>query len=257
MGNLRQSIASLTEGLRLSPENHDGYFNRGTSYFQLGDLESAITDFSNVIRLAPNDEAAYYWRGISHEEAGRQAEAIADYRQFLALSQDENARTEIEQRLSQWNEGARNAVKDRRVAADDRQRTTQIQSRGPDQESELYGLIAALGDRTLHSTWFGSGVECYGEKAEELYAFTDQNMPIEGGDFVRIASGIRQTIQGDFQAFDPGATSHWIFIRAWDGSGFYIETDDPEVERQLKEYFQAIEEVDGASPPYVGLFIRI
>jgi tetratricopeptide (TPR) repeat protein len=270
MGHFRQSVTSLTEGIRLAPENPDGYFNRGTSFFQLGNLESAIDDFSNVIRLSPGDDAAYYWRGISNEEAGRQGEAIADYRQFLALSRDANARAEIEQKLSQWTEGDRNGpgtvrlkpyqdryVRDRSVVPDDRQKTDQVPSEAPDQELDLYSLIVALGERALHSTWFGSGVDCYGEKAEDLYAFTDQNRPIEGHDFLRIASGIRQTIQGDFQAFDPGSTSHWIFIRAWDGSGFYIETDDRQIEEQLKSYFQAVEEVEGADPPYQGLFIRI
>ena len=260
MGNFRQSIASFTEAIRLAPQNPNGYFNRGTSYFQLGDLESAIDDFSNVIRLSPGDEAAYYWRGISNEEAGRPREAIADYRQFLALSQDENARAEIEQKLRagrEWNEGDRNGVKDRSVVPNERQKTNQVQPEKSDREPDLYELIVALGERALHSTWFGSGLECYGENAEDLYALTDQNRPVEGGDLLRIASGIRQTIKGDFQAFDPGATSHWIFIRTWDGSGFYIETDDPQVEKQLKAHFQAVEQVEGADPPYESLFIRI
>jgi tetratricopeptide (TPR) repeat protein len=238
MGNLRQSIASLTEGIRLAPRNPNAYFNRGTAYLQQGDLESAIADFSNVIRFSPGDEAAYYWRGISNEEAGRQQDAIADYGQFLALSQDANARAEIEQRLSRWKEG-------------------KINSEKPDQKPDLYELIIALGDRVLHSTWFGSGVDCYGEKAEELYALIDQNRPIEGHDLLRIASGIRQTIKGDFQAFDPDATSPWIFIRAWNGSGFYLETDDPQMEKQLKAHFQAVEQVEGADPPYESLFVPI
>jgi len=257
MGNFRQSIASFTEAIRLAPQNPDGYFNRGAAYRQQGDFERAIDDFSNVIRLSPRDEAAYYWRGISNEEAGRQHEAIADYSEFLALSQDANAREEIEQKLSQWNEGDQNSVSNQGVVPDDRQKTNPVQSGKPDQELDLYGLIVALGERALNSIWFGSGVDCHGETAEELYAFTDQNRPIEGHDFLRIASGIRQTIEGDFQAFDPDATSHWIFIRAWDGSGFYIETNDPQIEKQLKAHFESVEEVEGAYPPYEGLFIHI
>src|SRR5206468_2574375 len=98
---------------------------------------------------------------------------------------------------------------------------------------------------------------CYGEKAEELYAFTNQDRPIQGRDFLRITSGIRQTMEGDFQAFDPVASSPWIFIRAWHGSGFYIEADNTQIEQQLKAHFQAVEKVEGAQPPYQGLFIRI
>jgi len=256
-GNFRQSIASLTEGIRLAPRNPDGYFNRGTSYFQLGDFERAIEDFSMVIQLFPSDEAAYYWRGISNEAAEHRDEAIADYRQFLALSQDEHARAEIEQRLSQWKEAKRNNVSSRSVVPDQGQKINRVQSGEPDQNLDLYDLIVALGERALSSTWFGSGVNCYGEKAEELYAFTDQNKPIKGRDLLLITSGIRQTIEGDFQAFDPNATSAWIFIRAWHGNGFYIETNDPNSKEQLKTQFPSAEEVDGASPPYVGLFIRV
>ena len=256
-GNFRQSIASFTQAIRLAPKNPDGYFNRGTASFQQGDFERAIDDFSNVIRLSPEDEDAYYWRGICNEEAGRQREAIDDYRQFLAISRNSQARGEIEQKLSQWNVGKPDSSSARSAVPDDRQKTNQVQSEEPDPELDLYGLIVALGERALHSTWFGSGVDCYGEKAEELYVFTNHNRPIEGRDFLAITSGIRQTIEGDFQAFDKDASSHWLFIRAWGGSGFYIETNDPKIKERLKTHFQAVDEVDGASPPYEGLFIHI
>jgi hypothetical protein len=117
--------------------------------------------------------------------------------------------------------------------------------------------MAALGERAFHSLWFGSGVECYGEKAEELYAFAAQDRPIEGRDLLQIASGIQQTIRGDFHAFDPGGTSHWLFLRAWEGNGFYIETNDPDSMKRLRTHFPSIEDVDGATPPYEGFFIRI
>ncbi len=255
MGNFRQSVVSFTESIRLAPRNPNGYFNRGMSYFQQGDIESAIADFSNAIRLAPGDESAYYWRGISNEEAGRHGDAIVDYRQFLALSQDANAREEIEQKLSQWDAGEPASAGSRSTVPGDGQKANQVQSQKSDPDRDLYGLIVALGERALHSTWVANGVDCHGEKAEELYAFADQNKPIEGSDLLLITSGIQQTIEGDFMAFDPGATSHWIFIRAWNGSGFYVETDDPKIKERLLSHFQVVEEVEGASPPYESLFI--
>ncbi len=256
-GNFQQSVTSLTEGLRLAPENVDAYFNRGTSYFQLGDLESAIQDFSAVIRLIPNDEAAYYWRGMSHEAAGRPPEAIADYQQFLALSQDADARREIEQRLSQWQQAVPKDERKRGPVREDKPKQTPAGSGKAGQGSDLYRLVTAFGDRSLRSTWFGSGLDCNGETTDELYALTDQNKPIEGDNFLSLATGIRQIVAGDFQAFDPGGDSPWVFLRAWEGNGFYVETDDPQVEKQLKAHYQAVEEVEGASPPYQGFFIRI
>jgi hypothetical protein len=184
---------------------------------------------------------------------------MADYRQFLALSRDEDARREIEQRLSQWYEGKQDDLSSRRVIPSDTQQTNQAPPPPgePDRDLDLYDLISALGERGLHSIWFGSGLECYGERAEDLYAFANQERPIEGRDLLDIASGIQQTIQGDFHAFDPGGTSHWLFLRAWDGSGFYIEIDDPVSKQRLKTQFPSAEEVEGASPPYEGLFIHI
>jgi tetratricopeptide (TPR) repeat protein len=257
MGNLRQSISSLSEGIRLAPKNPDGYFNRGVTYFQGGDFERAVDDFSSVILLSPNDDAAYYWRGVSNEEAGRQREAIADYKQFLKLSQDPGAKAEIEQRLSQWNEAPQNRVNRRDAAPNDRQRTIQVESKKSEHKPDLYDLIAALGERALNSIWFGAGVNCSGEKAEELYASTDHNRPIQGRDLLQITSGIQQTIEGDFTGFDPDATSHWIFIRAWQGNGFYVETNGPTSKQRLKGRFPSAEDVTDVEHPYEGLFISI
>ena len=250
MGNFHQSIASLTNGIRLVPQNPDGYFNRGITYFQQGDFKSAVDDFSNVIRLSPNDDAAYYWRGASNEESGRQPDAINDYRQFLTLSQDPQARQEVEQKLRQWNAGKPIGTR----SQEGERKNSQNESEKP---TGFYGLIAALGDRALDATWFGIGVNCSGEKADELYAFTDNNRPIQGHDLLYIASGIGQIMEGDFTVFDPEATSPWLFIRAWEGSGFYIETNDPKSRKRLKAHFQSVEEVEGAHPPYEGFFIHM
>lgn len=257
MGNFRQSIASFGESIRLAPENPDGYFNRGTAYLQQGDFERAIDDFSNVIRITPKQEAAYYRRAFSHEEAGHRREAIADFRQFLSLSTDPEARLEVEQLLSAWQKETQEAGPARGALPIKQHRAEQGSVHEPGAALDLYGVIVALGERALGSLWFGSDVNCRGEKAAQLYAWINSNQPIEGRDLLSIASGIRQTIQGDFYALDPGATAHWLFIRAWEGNGFYIEIDDPNGMQRLKTNLPSLEEVDGAVPPYQGLFIRV
>ena len=257
MGQFRQSIDSLTEAIRLAPRNPDSYFNRGTVYLQQGDFEKAIDDFSNVVRLSPRDETAYYWRGISNEETGRRGEAIADYRQFLAMSQDAKARKEIEKKLKQWNAGKPDRTRSHSTGPNDRHKATPIDSEQPDRNLDLYDLLTVVGRRALNSTWLGSGVNCYGESAEELFSFIEQDQPIEGQDFLRITSGIQQTVEGDFTGFDSGSTSHWIFIRAWNGNGFYIEINDPKLKERLKTQFPWMEEVEGASPPYESLFLPV
>lgn len=127
----------------------------------------------------------------------------------------------------------------------------------PNRNLDLHGIIAALGERALNSTWLGAGVECFGESAQELYEFTDHHRSMTGRDLFRITSGIHQTIDGDFKGFDPGLTSNWIYIRAWDGGGFYIMMDDPKVKEHLKDQFEAVEDEDEAASPYLGLFIPV
>jgi tetratricopeptide (TPR) repeat protein len=253
-GNFRQSLASLTEGIRLAPQNPDGYFNRGMTYFQQREFEHAIDDFSNVIQLAPTDEDAYYWRGVSREEAGHQHEAVSDYEQFLVFTQNSQAKAEIEQKLSRWRSETQSSQS---VMRHDREIIDSMGLKSPDEKLDLYDLLFTLGERVIHSTWFGSNVNCYGEKAEELHAFADYNRPINGQDFLRMASGIQQTIEGDFTAFDPDTTAPWIFIRAWDGTGFYVEINDHQSRKQLMTRFQKAEEMENVTPPYMGLFIPI
>ena len=256
-GNYRQALSSLTEGIRLAPRNPDGYFNRGMAYFLHNNFEGAIEDFSEVIRLAPQDEDTYYWRGISNHEVGRQDEAIADYRQFLAISKNPQLRKEIEHRLNQLNADKNPGTGRLSSSAEESPVAPQTPLEKTGQQPDLHALIVSLGRRALDSIWFGNDVECYGEKAEELNALTRQNTPIEGRDFLSITSSIRQTVRGDFYALDPDADAHWLWIRAWDGSGFYVETDDPKIRERLQSRFHSLEDVEGASPPYVGFFIHI
>jgi hypothetical protein len=124
---------------------------------------------------------------------------------------------------------------------------------------DLHDILVALGERAIDSTWLGSGVECFGENADELYAYTDHELPISGHDLLRITSGIYQTIDGDFKAFDKGVTPHWLFIRAWDGCGFYFETDDPQIKELMKNEFSGFEqteEVYQPKYPYINFFIN-
>lgn len=258
MGNFRQAIASFTESIRLVPENPDGYFNRGTAYLQQGDFESAIDDFSSVIRLAPRQEGAYYRRGFAHEEAGHRREAIADFMKFLSLSTDQEVRQEVEQLLREWQKEAQEAVSNQAGTGIHPQREEDPGlTSGSNASLDLYSLIAALGERALASLWFGSDVNCSGENAAQLYAWIDSQQPIEGRDLLSIASGIRKTIQGDFYALDPGAPAHWLFVRAWEGNGFYMEIHDADGLQRLKRDVPSLEEVDGAAAPYQGLFIRV
>lgn len=122
---------------------------------------------------------------------------------------------------------------------------------------DVHAILVALGDRAANSIWQVSGIDCFGENAEELWALDDNKQSIAGNDLLRITAGIYQTIDGYFIAFDKGSTSHWLKMHAWDGEGFYIETNDEKVKQRLHSEFQEVEGVEEARPPYQGLFISI
>ena len=122
---------------------------------------------------------------------------------------------------------------------------------------DVHAILIALGDRAVNSIWQVSGIDCFGENAAELWALDDNKQSIAGNDLLRITAGIYQTIEGYFNAFDNGSVSHWLEIRAWDGDGFYIETNDEKIKERLQSEFQEVEAVEEAQPPYQGLFISI
>ena len=123
------------------------------------------------------------------------------------------------------------------------------------QDLDLHSIFLALGDRAMNSVWQVSGVDCFGEKAEELCLIDDNKQSVSGNDLLPITAGITQTIDGYFRAFDKVSTSHWFYMRAWDGRGFYVETNDHKIKERLDIRFQNVEDVAEAQPPYQGLFI--
>jgi hypothetical protein len=122
---------------------------------------------------------------------------------------------------------------------------------------DVHAILVALGDRAMNSVWRVSGVDCFGENAEELFSLEDSQQPIAGNDLLRITAGIDQTIDGYFKAYDTGSTSHWLKMRAWDGSGFYIEINDEKIKKSLQSQFLEVEEIEEAQHPYEGLFIPV
>jgi len=123
------------------------------------------------------------------------------------------------------------------------------------QDLDVHNIILALGDRAMKSVWQVSGVDCFGENAEELWLLDDNKKSVAGNDLLRITAGISQTIDGYFRAFDKGSTAHWFYMRAWDGNGFYMEMNDHKIKGDLLTRFQGVEEVKEAQHPYEALFI--
>ncbi len=72
-GDYDEAIASLTEAIRIEPQQADAYLFRGRAYQgrnSAGDLDAAINDFTRAIEIAPKDYEAYYSRSIAYRDRG-------------------------------------------------------------------------------------------------------------------------------------------------------------------------------------------
>ena len=81
-------MLDFSKAIELSPDVSDTYFNRATSYCNLGDYECAILDLSKAIELSPDFINAYYNRGRVYYDMKCYDEAIKDFGKVLELDSE-------------------------------------------------------------------------------------------------------------------------------------------------------------------------
>ncbi|MBU7585362.1 MAG: tetratricopeptide repeat protein [Nostoc sp. TH1S01] len=85
-GNYQESVDTLTQTIKINPQNSLAYNYRGDAFYRLGEYEKAQADSSQAIALNPQDANAYYDRGFALFGLGKYKEAIADYTQAIKLN---------------------------------------------------------------------------------------------------------------------------------------------------------------------------
>ena len=88
LGRLEESIASYDNALKIKPDYPDAWNNRGTVLFNLGRLEEAIASYDNALKFKPDYHEAWYNRGNALFNLGRYEEAIASYDNVLKIKPD-------------------------------------------------------------------------------------------------------------------------------------------------------------------------
>ncbi len=87
--NYRGAEADYIQVIRLKPNDADAYSNRGRIREELKNYQGAEVDYTQVIRLKPNDADAYSNRGRIREELKNYQGAEADYTQLIRLKPNE------------------------------------------------------------------------------------------------------------------------------------------------------------------------
>src|SRR5262245_9969041 len=84
----RRAIEDFTQAIRLQvPEwrFRAAYFDRGTSYQDIGEYDNAIADFTDLIKLDPNNAGGYGMRGRLYLHKKDYANARADFLKAIDL----------------------------------------------------------------------------------------------------------------------------------------------------------------------------
>lgn len=110
-------------------------------------------------------------------------------------------------------------------------------------EVDLVETLQITGESGKRSNWKLQNIECIGDTAETLHSFSDQKKEISGIEFYNLVSNIHQTIDGSFEAYNPNETSHWLLIRAVDGTEFDIETEDLELLKRIRYSFRNVKDL--------------
>lgn len=82
------AIDAYTKTLRLKPNSHEAYNNRGTVKTALGKHEEAVADYDEALRLRPDSPKLYNNRGMAKDNLGKHEEALADYDKAIRLKPD-------------------------------------------------------------------------------------------------------------------------------------------------------------------------
>lgn len=102
---------------------------------------------------------------------------------------------------------------------------------------DLIDILRLAGPDAELSSWRWRNVECTGKLAEELHRVSDAECALAGAEMLRLAAGVLQIIDGDFEAYRPGATRPWLVVRAIDSSLYAVITQDEGLLARVREGF--------------------
>jgi len=99
-GNLRNALSDLSQAIKVSPDDDDGYYWRGIALRQLNDLDLALEDFKRASMINPSNPSIYTERGRVYVVMGQMEKALADYNRALTLDPANETAQQAKRELS-------------------------------------------------------------------------------------------------------------------------------------------------------------
>lgn len=105
---------------------------------------------------------------------------------------------------------------------------------------DLIDMLRLAASDAESSSWRCRNVECTGDLADELHCVSDAESAVTGAEMLRLAGGVAQVIDGDFEACRPGETRPWLIVRAIDSSEYTVITQDEHLLARVRERFSDV-----------------
>jgi tetratricopeptide (TPR) repeat protein len=90
LGRIEEAISSYDQALKIKPDYHQAWNNRGIALEDLGRIEEAISSYDQALKIKPDDHDAWNNRGNALFNLGRLEEAISSYDQALKIKPDDH-----------------------------------------------------------------------------------------------------------------------------------------------------------------------
>src|SRR5262245_8410959 len=105
---------------------------------------------------------------------------------------------------------------------------------------DLIDILRLAEADVVASTWTCRHVEGIGRLANQLSEISDNGVPVDGSEMLRLAGSVRQIIDGTFEAKRPESLHPWLVIRAVDSSFFMVISDDTNLLARLRARFHDV-----------------
>jgi diaminopimelate decarboxylase len=105
---------------------------------------------------------------------------------------------------------------------------------------DLIDILRIVGPDAKSSSWRCRNVDCSGDLAEELHRVSDAESAVSGAEMLRLASGVLQIIDGDFEAYRADEKRPWLVVRAIDSTLYAVITQDGGLLARVRERFRDV-----------------
>jgi hypothetical protein len=95
---------------------------------------------------------------------------------------------------------------------------------------DLIDLLRLFEPEVRALSWTcGGDLWCLGDGTAEFERVSESGAPLDGGELLRLASGVYQVIDGEFVGTPPGGTRPRLVIVAEDSTYYVVASPEPEL----------------------------